>query len=92
MSTFEFESPNRLRFDKNVSSNFHKFMQVLVFDIYLSADDLSFAENERKISIFLNLAGEEAVDVFNTFKTPKAMKPAKALRRAKKILVPLLKI
>lgn len=40
----------------------------------MSAGDLCSAENERKVSIFHKLAGKVPLDVFNTFKIPKARK------------------
>lgn len=47
-------------------ANFMKYRQL--FEIYLDAAGLTSAEESRKIAIFLNSAGEEAVEVFNTFK------------------------
>lgn len=44
--------------------NWHKFKQQ--FKVYLEASGLSSVKEERKIAIFLNVAGEEAVDVYNS--------------------------
>lgn len=67
-----FKPPSNLIFDQNVSKNFDKFMQA--FEIYLSASELRTATDERKVAIFLNVAGEEALDVFNTFNLSDAHK------------------
>lgn len=61
-----FKPPTVLIFDQNVSKNFEKFLQA--FNIYLEASELTKESDERKIAIFLNVAGEEAIDIFNTFK------------------------
>ncbi|XP_073962711.1 uncharacterized protein [Choristoneura fumiferana] len=44
--------------------NWPKFKQQ--FKVYLEAAGLSNAKDARKIAIFLNVAGEEAVDVYNS--------------------------
>ncbi|XP_030749218.1 uncharacterized protein LOC115877199 [Sitophilus oryzae] len=47
-------------------ANWTKFKQQ--FDIYMKATGLENKADDRKIAIFMNIAGEEALDVFNTFK------------------------
>lgn len=44
-------------------ANWKKFKQL--FTIYLQATGLATAAEDRKIAIFLNCAGEEAIDVYN---------------------------
>ncbi|XP_072401082.1 uncharacterized protein [Diabrotica undecimpunctata] len=61
-----FKPPNGIRFDQNASQNFEKFLDS--FKIYMEAADLARKQESRKIAIFLNLAGEEAQDIFKTFK------------------------
>lgn len=45
-------------------ANWPRFKQQL--EIYLEAVVLADAKEERKIALFLNVAGEDAVDVFNS--------------------------
>lgn len=47
-------------------NNWKKFSQQ--FDIYHKATGMIDKEDETKIAIFLNVAGENAIDVFNTLK------------------------
>lgn len=49
-------------------ANWHRFKQQ--FQLYLEAVGLSGAKEERKIALFLNVAGEDAVDVFNSHVKP----------------------
>ncbi|KAL4715842.1 hypothetical protein ACJJTC_006421 [Scirpophaga incertulas] len=49
------------------NQNYSKFKQM--FLIYIDAAGLTKCEENRKIAIFLNAAGEEAVEVYNTFQS-----------------------
>lgn len=51
------------------SLNFKQFVQQ--FMLYLQAIDLEKAEEKRKIALFLNCAGVDAIDIYNTFTTEK---------------------
>uniref|UniRef100_A0A1Y1JV53 RNA-directed DNA polymerase n=1 Tax=Photinus pyralis TaxID=7054 RepID=A0A1Y1JV53_PHOPY len=59
-----FKPPPNLVFDQQLNKNFEKFKNA--FDIYMEASGLSTAEEKRKIAIFLNVAGEEAQEVYTT--------------------------
>lgn len=59
-------------FDQNISKNYEKFKQN--FRIYLMASGLENKTDERKVAIFLNVAGEDAIEVFNTFQLTEAQK------------------
>lgn len=60
-----FKPPRNLIFDKNVSKNIEDFLRSL--EIYLKATGLASKDDETKIAIFLNLAGDEAQNKFMTF-------------------------
>jgi hypothetical protein len=62
----DFKPPSQLVFDSNIQKNYEKFKQK--FDLYLRANNLQNKEDERKIAIFLSAAGDEAIEIFNTFK------------------------
>lgn len=64
MASGNFKPPKSLVFDNNIRNNFTKFKQS--FEIYMIAAGLSNKPDATKIAIFLNVAGEEAIDVFNT--------------------------
>ena len=54
-----------LSLDGNLSENWRRFKQH--FDIYLLASGKKNAAEDVKVALLLNLAGEEAQEVFNTF-------------------------
>ena len=63
-----FHKPNALSFDGNNSENWRRFKQQ--YDIYLTASGSEKKDDTVKIAILLNLAGEDAIEVFNTFQFP----------------------
>ena len=60
-----FHKPSALSFDGNTSENWRRFKQQ--FDIYITASASEKKGDEVKIAILLNFAGEDAIEVFNTF-------------------------
>lgn len=60
-----FKPPRALTFDQDVHVNLDNFLRS--FDIYLKATGLDSKDEETKIAIFLNHAGEEAQRKFLTF-------------------------
>lgn len=61
-----FKLPPELNLRENAVNNWKNFKQR--FEIYLEAFDNTKVSDKRKVAIFLNFIGEEALDVFNTFK------------------------
>ncbi|GBL80174.1 hypothetical protein AVEN_29154-1 [Araneus ventricosus] len=57
--------PRGLSFNGNMADNWRRFKQL--FEIYLIASGNETKSSEVKVAILLNAAGEEAVEVFNTF-------------------------
>ncbi|GBO00870.1 hypothetical protein AVEN_226930-1 [Araneus ventricosus] len=57
--------PRGLNFNGNMADNWRRFKQL--FEIYLIASGNEAKSSEVKVAILLNAAGEEAVEVFNTF-------------------------
>lgn len=60
-----FKAPKNLSFNDNVAENWRKFRQN--FEIYMLATGNDKKSPEIKVAILLNIVGEEAVEVFNTF-------------------------
>ena len=60
-----FHKPSALSFDGNTSENWRRFKQQ--FQIYLVAPGSEDKDDTIKIAILLNFAGEDAIEVFNTF-------------------------
>ncbi len=60
-----FHKPSALSFDGNTSENWRRFKQQ--FQIYLVASGSEDKDDPIKIAILLNFAGEDAIEVFNTF-------------------------
>lgn len=60
-----FHKPSALSLDGNTSENWRRFKQQ--FDIYLTASGKGNKADEVKIAILLNFAGEDTINVFNTF-------------------------
>jgi len=56
---------NQLKLEGNMRENWKRFKQL--FDIYLLASGWNKSD-DRKIAILLNLIGEDALEVYNTFK------------------------
>ena len=63
-----FHKPSALSFDGNTSENWRRFQQQ--YDIYLIASGSEKKDDTVKIAILLNFAGEDAIEVFNTFQFP----------------------
>lgn len=61
----QFNRPPPLSFEGNISENWRRFYQQT--DVYLTAADKAESADKTKIAILLNLAGVEALEVFNTF-------------------------
>lgn len=57
--------PQGLSFDGNVAENWRRFKQL--FNIWLKASGNDGKGSDVKVALFLSAAGEEAVEVFNTF-------------------------
>ena len=64
-----FHKPSALSFDGNNSENWRRFRQQ--YEIYLTALASENKDDTVMIAILLNFAGEEAIEVFNTFQFPK---------------------
>jgi Arc/MetJ-type ribon-helix-helix transcriptional regulator len=60
-----FHKPSALCFNGNTSENWRRFKQQ--FQIYLVASGSEDKDDPIKIAILLNFAGEDAIEVFNTF-------------------------
>ena len=56
--------PECLSFEGNVTENWKRFKQR--FDLYDKATENKKRNDEQKVALFLTIAGQEAVDVFNT--------------------------
>lgn len=61
-----FKAPKSIIFNHNANENFEKFLKS--FEIYMKATGYDKKEDETKVAIFLNVAGEEAQDIFQTLK------------------------
>nr|XP_022902167.1 uncharacterized protein K02A2.6-like [Onthophagus taurus] len=57
-----FKPPNSLKFDENIERNFNQFLESLSY--FMKASGYDKKDDETKVSIFLNIAGEEAQVVF----------------------------
>ena len=65
MNTSRLDQPARLVMEGNVADNWRKFLQR--FKIYINAIGLRKSKDEdKKIGIFLHVAGDEAIEFFNT--------------------------
>ena len=60
-----FHKPSALSFHGNTSENWRRFKQQ--FDIYVTASGSEKKDDAVKIAILQNFAGEDAIEVFNTF-------------------------
>lgn len=61
--------PSKLSLTGNLSVNWRKFRQS--FEIYVAAAGLVKRNNDLKVATFLNLIGEEALEVYNNFEKDK---------------------
>lgn len=62
--------PKPLLIEGNLSENFRRFKQS--FEIYACANELSSKKPEVQAAILLNLIGEDALDLYNTFNLSEA--------------------
>ncbi|XP_030758046.1 uncharacterized protein LOC115883775 [Sitophilus oryzae] len=60
-----FRIPEPLNFDGVLADNWRRFKQR--FDLYSEATDLPQKGNKKQVAIFLNLIGEEGLELFNSF-------------------------
>ncbi|UYV68079.1 hypothetical protein LAZ67_5002987 [Cordylochernes scorpioides] len=65
----DLKSPKELEILGNLSENWKRFKQR--FEIYLEASGLNEKKDNTKTAIFLNIAGENAIDIYNNFKFDK---------------------
>ena len=67
MNASQFTKPAKLEFEGNVAENYRRFRQQ--FEIYMAATGLNATSvpKKKQPAILLNIAGEEAIEVFNTF-------------------------
>ncbi|XP_071057612.1 uncharacterized protein [Onthophagus taurus] len=61
----ELKEVQELKFNRNLSKNFKKFKQNLEIDMLATGKYKK--EDEVKVAILLNIIGEEAVNIYNTF-------------------------
>jgi RNase H-like domain found in reverse transcriptase/Reverse transcriptase (RNA-dependent DNA polymerase)/Integrase zinc binding domain len=60
-----FRAPPCLALDGNVAENWRRFRQS--FEIFLKASGKEDEKEDIKVAMFLNLIGQDALDVYNTF-------------------------
>ena len=60
-----FNKPQGLSFEGNISDNWHRFKQQ--FNLYLVTANLEKKSSKEETCILLNLAGAEALVIYNTF-------------------------
>ncbi|CAH0563013.1 unnamed protein product [Brassicogethes aeneus] len=60
----EARKPSQLSLDGNISANWKKIKQS--YQIYMKATEKNLKSEEIKTNIFLSIAGEEAIELFNT--------------------------
>ena len=67
MNINQFTKPAKLEFEGNVTENYRRFRQQ--FEIYMSATgyNATSVPKKKQAAILLNIAGKEAIEVFNTF-------------------------
>lgn len=65
----EFRPPKKLNMEGDLLGNWNKFRQA--FDIFVMASGKSQESSEIKAAMLLNLIGEDALDLFNTFSLSK---------------------
>ena len=57
--------PAPLEFSGNIAENYKRLKQRV--NIYMMANGLNGKSDEVKVAIFLNIIGEEGIDIFNNF-------------------------
>ncbi|XP_031334069.1 uncharacterized protein K02A2.6-like [Photinus pyralis] len=72
-----FKPPDPLVLDGNISENWRKFEQR--FDLFLVAADLDKKAEGKKVAVFLNVIGEDALELYNTFTFTEEEKKEKTL-------------
>lgn len=68
----EFRPPAKLTLDGNLSHAWNSFKQQ--FLIYMTASKKNVEEQKVQVAVFLNIIGEEAIELFNTFELSEAQK------------------
>lgn len=61
-----FKPPEALQLEGNISENWRKFNQKI--DYFFTATGLNAKPEERKVAVFLNLIGDDGLELYNTFK------------------------
>lgn len=60
-----FRPPDPLVLDDNIAENWRRFEQK--FDVFLTATDLQSKPEQKKIAVFLNLIGDDGLELYNSF-------------------------
>lgn len=60
-----FRPPEPLQLDGNIAENWKKFSQKI--DNFMIAAGFSTKPDDKKLAVFLNLIGDDALDLYNTF-------------------------
>ena len=60
-----FKPPEPLQLDGNISENWRKFSQR--FNLFIKATGLSAKPEEKQLAVLLNLIGDDALELYNTF-------------------------
>ena len=60
-----FLKPSQLSFEGNLAENWRRFKQK--FEIFIIASGFEKKSDKEKYCMFLNIAGEQAIEVYNTF-------------------------
>ena len=60
-----FVKPSQISFEGNVAENWRRFKQK--YEIFVVASGYEKKSNKEKCCTLLNLAGEQAIEVYNTF-------------------------
>ena len=62
---FLFKPPDPLVLDNNIADNWKRFSQK--FDVFLTASNLKEKPEETQIAVFLNLVGDDGLELYNSF-------------------------
>ncbi len=60
-----YNKPSQVQLNGNVAENWRRFVQQ--FEIYLAAAEKTDADDKIKVAMLLNFAGEDALEIYNTF-------------------------
>ena len=60
-----FVKPSQLSFEGNLAENWRRFKQK--FEIFIIASGFEKKSDKEKYCMFLNIAGEQAIELYNTF-------------------------